>query len=766
MKETFEHAGSGLTALMASLPRNNNVRFGDAFELVSTYALKRSVDFGNEIDTIERFEPYAIRVGISHRDLGVDQIITTINGEIWAVQNKGRASADGSVKLEEMSNFVLAAKAVPGVKRLLLVTSGRGLTANAAQINRESDSRVVVLNLEWLEKATTYPKTLKDLRKNSGEAVEILPPYVLRDDQLTAVHNISRQLRKHAETQFIAACGSGKTVTSHAIATALGAKNIVFFVPSLGLMRQTIRSWRRQMGATGMHAIAVCSDNTVGDNKDDHAVWNDEDIPCEVVRDSEQVAEYIKSHTGPEQTAPVVVFVTYHSDHRVIDAQHLYGAPEFDFAFMDEAHTLVATEKDGGRRGERVKRKDDGARRLLARHRVYATATPRSVSTRSQKRLAAIGATELDSMDAGSTVFGPVAYQLTFGEAITLGILCDYEVSIIATKTQDHADFIAERAYVLKDGDTVMDAQTFATIEAVKHIHAAGARRMFMYMNRKDTARQIAECINGEPGLPGADHVLGDMPVKQREVNINKLYRPEGHILTNVRCLNEGVDVPSLDAVIFTDPKSSPVDLAQAVGRVLRTAPGKTKGHIVIPVAVSAEDWESGTLTDDERDEAMSGPSPYRAIFDIIEALSSHDETIRHILTALRLGLGNRKNTSGVDDEELPDTPAELEEYIRSLLDDEGRLAREDGAPLSAIASSVLGGGKVVLIAPGMTAEMRQKFAASLRLATVRESGRSGFTMDDHMYNTLVYGYGKTWPEAEKSVRDARERLAFEGVPA
>jgi len=122
-----------------------------------------------------------------------------------------------------------------------------------------------------------------------------------------------------------------------------------------------------------------------------------------------------------------------------------------------------------------------------------------------------------------------------------------------------------------------------------------------------------------EHALPGADHVLGDVPVKQREVNINKLHRSEGHILTDVRCLN--------DTVVVTDPKSSPVDIAQAVGRVLRTAPseGKTKGRIVIPVAISAEDWESGILTDDERDTAMSGPSPYRAIFDIIDALASDD---------------------------------------------------------------------------------------------------------------------------------------------
>jgi len=256
--------------------------------------------------------------------------------------------------------------------------------------------------------------------------------------------------------------------------------------------------------------------------------------------------------------------------------------------------------------------------------------------------------------------------------------------------------------------------------------------------------------------------------VKQREVNINKLNRPEGHILTNVRCLNEGVDVPALDTVVFTDPKSSPVDIAQAVGRVLRTAPseGKTKGRIVIPVAISAEDWESGELTGEERDTAMSGPSPYRAIFDIIEALSSHDETIRHILSALRLGLGNRKNTPGVEEEELRDTPAELEDYISSLLDEDGKVARMNGTPLSSIASSVLGGGKVVLIAPGMSAEMRQKFAASLRLATVRASARTAVSMEDHMFNTLVYGRGFTWPDAEKYVRDVRERLAFEGVAA
>ena len=746
-----------LTALLADLPRTSGVTVGDAFEHVSDYALRRSVDFGHEIATIERFEVWARRHGMRDRDLGVDRIVTTHSGELWAVQNKGYA-ASASVSLGDMNNFIVAAMGVPGVKKLLLVTSGRGLNANAATANRKADTNVITLDRRWLAEATTYPSTYRELCDSVYDADQIEKPFVLRDDQETAVYRVTRALRSSPEVQVHAACGTGKTVLSEALAQALGARLIVFFVPSLGLMRQTIRSWRRQTGAGGMHAVAVCSDDTVG-RDEDQAMWSDDDIPCEVIRDPQILADYIAERHHAFSTVPVVVFATYHSEHLVVDAQHRHGVPEFDFSFADEAHTLVATQEDGGRRGELVKRKNDGRKRLLARHRVYATATPRLLSTKAQQRLAKQGAEPMDSMDTDSPVFGPIAHTLTFGEAITLGILSDYRVSIIAVPEQKYADFVAERAYVTKDSGHVLDAQTFAAVEAVKQAYTAGDKRMIVYVNRKDSANRFASIVEADDVLPGASSVLGHMPANQRDQRINMIRRPEGHILTNVRCLNEGVDIPTLDAVVFVDPKGSPVDIAQAIGRVLRRAEGKERGHIIIPVAVPAADWDEGLLSIEERETAMTGPNPYRPIFDIISTLASHDETIRHILTALRLGLGKRKNTPGVDGDELPDTPEELAAYLDSIVNDDGTVGARDRAPASTTASSVLGGGKVVLYAPGMSDMMRDKFASSMRLATVRESQNSVDTWDDHLYRTLVYGYGMTFEQAQKVLADKRQEL-------
>jgi hypothetical protein len=246
------------------------------------------------------------------------------------------------------------------------------------------------------------------------------------------------------------------------------------------------------------------------------------------------------------------------------------------------------------------------------------------------------------------------------------------------------------------------------------------------------------------------------MPAAQRDIRINRMNRDEGHILTNVRCLNEGVDIPALDAVMFVDPKSSPVDIGQAVGRVLRRAPGKEKGHIIIPVAVPTDNWETGVLSNEERDTAMKGPSPYKAVFDILDALASHDETIQHILTHLRLGLGKRKNADGVEVDELPDTPEELQSFLDSIVDDDGHVDKGDKATAGTTASSVLGGGKVVLYAPGMSDDMRDQFAASLRLAVVRESRNSIYTWEDHLYHFLVYGQGYSWTEAAEELRQSR----------
>ena len=742
-----------LTLLLADLPHQTRVARGNAFELVSDYALRRSVDFGHEIATIERFETWAHRNGeVKARDLGVDRIITTHNGELWAVQNKGYA-AGSTVSHEDMSKFILAAKTIVGVTRLLLITSGPGLTANAAKINRESDSRVVVLSRQWLEAAAEYPTTYKELRELLLDPAQIPEPFILRPDQHDAVHNVTRHLQNSPEVQCIMACGTGKTVLSEAIAKAVGAKVIVFFVPSLGLMRQTIRSWRRQTGIGGMNAIAVCSDDTVGRNTDDAMILSDDDIPCEVLRDPKSIAEYIKAHTGPDQTKPVVVFCTYHSELLVVNAQHKFGAPRFDLAFCDEAHFLVGTKRDGGRIGEFVKRKNDGKRRLKAQYRVYATATPRLLSQRAQQMIKTQGVIPMDSMDSGSPVFGPVAHTLTFGEAITLGILANYTISVVAVSEQQYADFINNRAYVeANESGQILDAQTFASIEALKLAYRNGDKRIISYSNRVASARTLAELIDADPDLPGADVIWGELPANQRDARVNKISRPEGHVLTNVRCLNEGIDIPTLDAIMFSDPKTSPIDIAQGVGRVLRSAPGKIRGHIIIPVAIPAKDWETGTLSDEERDEAVTGPNPYKNVFEVLNAMSSHDETIRHILTALRLGLNKRKNATGIDSDEAELEGEELQDYINSIVNPDGSIDKGKRAPDE---GEKIFGDKVVLHTTGMTPDMRKALAESIRLATVRESTTTQWGERDHLLQILVYGEGMTYTEAEKYIDES-----------
>lgn len=744
--------------LFNSLPKNTTTKRGDAFELVSDWALLHSSDYGNQIAMIERFPDWAKRNGrIRDRDLGVDAIATTHDGELWAIQNKGYA-ARTAVTHNDFSNFVLAAKALPGITRLILVTSGPGLTGNATKINRDSDSRVIVLNRAWLTTACTYPEDFVALRAAARGDLEIAAPYDLRDDQEKAVHRVVTTLRTERECQVWMACGTGKTVLSEAIARALGAKLIIFLVPSLGLMRQSRASWQRQTGERGMSAIAVCSDDSVGRPADDSMVWTDEELGCEVFRDSAKIAEWLKEKSSPFHGKPVVVFTTYHSLELIVAAQHVHGAPEFDMAFADEAHFLVGTTKDGGRIGELVKRKDDGRRRLLAKHRVYATATPRMLSQKAAAKIKEQGVRALDSMDHDSAVFGPVANTLTFGEAITLAILANYQVMVVAVPEQKYADFVNSRAYIETSNDYVLDAQTFAAIEALKLAGKLGINKVISYHNWVADAQLFTKLVKAEPSLPDSDTIWGELPAAQRESRIQRIDRPEGHILTNVRCLNEGVDIPSLHAVLFAGNKTSPVDIAQSVGRALRRSPGKEQGYIIIPVAVTAADWESGTLNNDERETLLSGPSPYRPVFDVLNALSSHDETIRHILTALRLGLGTRKNSKGIDRDELPDTPEDLKEYLDGIVGPDGEISKELRIPEGA--TSVLGNGKIVLHAAGMTEAMREQFAASMRLAVVRDSTRSNLSQWDHVMNYLVYGHGLTWDEAEAKVSAARTATA------
>lgn len=718
--------GSTFDALERAIPRDpsDNSRYGANFELVSDYALRQSAEYGPHIKTIETYGQWASRNGRSMQDVGVDRVITTVTGDLWTVQNKGYA-IDRRVGLTDFTNFVVASDTIPNVKRRLLVTSGPGLGKNAAEVakRQQAAQNVTVLNRSWLRAATSFPDSWDELVATVGAPSHEAKPFTLRPHQLDAVDDVAASLLLVPECQLLSACGTGKSVTSVGIADRLEAATVVYFVPSLALMAQTIQHVRRQHAGRLITTLAVCSDDTVGGKRrrkqrdDDVNVVDTDDLGTEVLRNAADIAAFAAERRGTDER--LIVFSTYQSAHLLVTAQHRYGMAEFDFAFNDEAHHLVATKVKNDSLGEEVKRKNDGKERLLARWRVYATATARQVSTRSKKMAENLGI-ELDSLGEANPTFGPVAHEFTFGDAIQEGILSDYRVSILGVTNEEHQAFIEERTF-METGAGRIDGGTFAAVQALRHAMDLGARRVITYHNSLAAAEEYARIVDNDEQLPAATMVHGQMSADTRGQHLARMSDPDGYVISNVRCLNEGIDIPALDAIIIAEPKSSPVEIAQSIGRAIRRAEGKTVGHIIVPVTVTLD--SSGELTDGQVDGLTGSSNPWRAVFEVLDALSEHDSSIRHFLTVAALGLERRRSATGIPTDEFPD-----EEDLEGLADPDEAAAITATGQVDSLGAHRVIGDKVVVTIPSLQADAVAELADSIRLATVSTSQREQAT--------------------------------------
>lgn len=424
-----------------------------------------------------------------------------------------------------------------------------------------------------------------------------------RPHQVTALADLLSAHAVHDRTQLVMACGTGKTLVGRWHAQASDADMVLVLLPSLALVAQTLREWRRATGQmnTGwrFQALVVCSDPTTAAGAAERHVEDDEleisddtwvEQQARVTTDPKVAARFLRDR---KPGVPQVVFSTYHSS-PVVEAAQAIASTSFDLAICDEAHRLA------GRPSAAFTTVLD-SRKIIARKRLFMTATPKAF------------AGEGHSMDDPLN-FGPVAHTVTFGEAIEAGLLADYQVLVIAGR--DHHD-------------------PASTIPAalIKAIDEHNLRRILSFHGRVAKASAFAEALDAHrtPGgkMIHARHVSGRMPTDQRMANLEWLGDPKGgvRLVSNARCLSEGVDVPAVDAILFADQRSSIVDIIQAIGRVLRPSPGKTHGTIVLPVA----------LPDDGDDDTALTLSAYAQVWAVLRGLRAHDQRFAdEIDTALR----------------------------------------------------------------------------------------------------------------------------------
>ncbi len=576
-------------------------------------------------------------------DTGIDLVAEHADGSgFTAVQCKFYAEST-SLTLEETGTFFARSGKPPFTERMLIATTS-SWSPHLRNAIKDQDKPTIQLTLPNLEDAGVDWATWKadgstPLRRKTRKPL----PH-----QTVAIEKVTTGFASHDRGKLIMACGTGKTFVGQLVAEQMagGSGLVLVLLPSISLLSQTVKEWAA-WASLPMTPFAVCSDTKAG------ARGDQEDIsPYDlVVPATTDPAALVESLGRSPEGHLRVIFSTYQSTPVITEAQAL-GIGDFDLVICDEAHrttgVTLASEDDSN-----FTRVHDDTQ-VAASKRLYMTATPRVYSDGSKAKATAEDAV-LASMDDEAT-YGPEFHRVGFREAVDRGLLTDYRVLVLAVDeasvSTTFQDLISDENHDLRlEGAAKMvgclNALTKrnAKGEAFSANDTVPMQTALAFNNTIAQSKEFATLLSEVGDRYDAafdaldvtvevDHVDGTHNALEREQRLLWLAADAGdhhiRVLSNARCLTEGVDLPALDAVIFLEPRNSMVDVIQAVGRVMRRDPSGRKklGYVILPIGIPAG------ITPEE---ALSDNKTYRVVWQVLNALRSHDERLNAVVNQLEL---------------------------------------------------------------------------------------------------------------------------------
>jgi predicted helicase len=642
-----------LKDILKDLQVNSLREKGDYFEEATIVFLKNDNGYKNELVKVEKYYSWAKSKGLSANDTGIDLVATDFVGEYWAIQCKNFESS--FVDKSDIDSFITSSGIVSPTdgknifsRRLIFTSSEWSKNATIALENQ--DPPVTRIDISRLDDSNIFwPDYFSSTKSETSKPVK-----TPREHQSIAISSVLNSfydsINPVSKGKLIMACGTGKTFTSSQIVKEIldnkvtDGGSVLYLVPSIALLSQTITEYINALDKLEIDYYAICSDPKTGKNELEDIHTYDLSIPA--TTNIDKLSKHIKNSKIKNR----IIFSTYQSLEIVNQLQKNVIIKDFDLVICDEAHrTAGKTDKEFSRINEEnyIKYK-----KIL-----YMTATPKLFKEKDMKD----DSIELYSMDDKS-IFGDELYKLGFGTAVKKGLLTDYKVLILGIDNEIGLKFNSQEIPL---DDVTKIYGCINTLMKINDAEKYGTdqepmRSAIAFTNTIENSRKVTNYFssvyeeysgNTENNIVldnkvASDHVDGSMNMYDRTRKVKWLNNDDGRgeirILSNAKCLSEGVDVPSLDAVIFMNPKNSEVDIVQSIGRVMRKHEGKQYGYVIIPIAVEKNKKGEFILDNSEK---------YKIVWRVLQALRAHDENFEIVIEKIRNNVEQEKiNVIGIED--------------------------------------------------------------------------------------------------------------------
>lgn len=646
---------------------------GERFERLMQAFLLTDKLYCDKFSHVWMWNEFPCKDELGGSDTGIDLVAITTEGDYWAIQCKcyqesaviDKPSVDSFLATSGRT-FKDDKGKTTGFSNRLWISTTNNWNSNATQAISNQVPPVTRLNLSDLQNA---PVDWNKLQQGITGELARNPKKELRQHQITALNNTNQHFQNADRGKLIMACGTGKTFTSLRIAEneTNGNGLILFLVPSIALLGQTLREWSAD-AKEPINPICICSDPEITKKKtknEDTDGFSVVDLALPASTDVKSIKHQFQYTLSDKNKGMTVVFSTYQSIEVIAQAQQAiindFGqAGIFDLIICDEAHRTTGVTIANTDESAFVKVHDNNF--IQAKKRLYMTATPRLYDDNTKSKAAQAEAV-LCSMDDPS-MYGNEIYRIGFGEAVEKDLLTDYKVLILTLSDKDVPpsvqSMIADDSNEINSDDAskligcinALSKQVLGDEGLIKATDPEPMRRAVAFCQNIAISKKITDSFNEASdvyieSLPAgkrqnmvsieSQHIDGTMSATRRDellcwLKADSDKTNQCRILTNVRCLSEGVDVPSLDAVMFLSARNSQVDVVQSVGRVMRKSPGKKYGYIIIPVVVRSDVEADKALDDNER---------YKVVWTVLNALRAHDD--RFNATVNKIELNNRR---------------------------------------------------------------------------------------------------------------------------